>query len=113
MFPSDTTAYRLHRFIDFASATSGDLDLLTAPCAPATFGRGNEDVHDESYRKAVKMDVSNFAVQLDVAGSGILGAVEDQLLWHGKAENKYIRAELSKLNIYGNSRCDMSQCRPA
>jgi hypothetical protein len=52
---------RFRRFIDFASATSEDLDLLTAACDPATFGRGNEDVYDESYRKAVKMDASNFS----------------------------------------------------
>jgi len=92
--------------------TSEDLDLLTAACTPATFGRGNEDVYDESYRKAVKMDASDFAVQLDLTGSGIMRAVEDQLLCHGKAENKYIRAELYKLNVYGNSSCDVPVVSP-
>jgi len=48
------------------------------------------------------MDASDFSIQLDLVGSGILGALEEQLLWHGKAENKYIRAELYKLNVYGN-----------
>ena len=94
--------YWFLRFIDFASATSEDLDFLLAACNPATLGRGNEDVYDESYRKAVKMDVSNFAVQLDPASSGLVRAIEDQLL-HYEAENMYISAELYKLNVYGNS----------
>jgi hypothetical protein len=93
------------RFIDFASATSEDLDLLTATCVPATFGRGNEDVYDESYRKALKMDGSDFAVQLDLVSSGIMRTLEDQLL-QGETEKMYIRAELYKLNIYGDSRHD-------
>ena len=59
------------------------------------------------------MDASDFAVQLDLTGSGIMGAVEDQLLHHGKAENKYIRAELYKLNVYGNSDCDVSVVSPS
>ncbi|KAF9648975.1 hypothetical protein BDM02DRAFT_3167372 [Thelephora ganbajun] len=87
------------RFIDFASATPADLDLLTAACDPATFGRGNEDVYDESYRKAVKMDASNFSVQLDLAGSGLIRTIEDQLL-QGEAEKMRIRAELYKLNVH-------------
>ena len=81
--------------------TPEDLDLLTAACDPATFGRGNEDVYDESYRKAVKMDASNFSIQLDPAGSGLMRTIEDQLL-QGETENKYIRAELYKLNVYGD-----------
>ena len=77
------------------------MDLLTAACDPATFGRGNEDVYDESYRKAVKMDASNFVVQFDLAGSGLMRTIEDQLL-QSETENKYIRAELYKLNVYGD-----------
>jgi len=53
------------------------------------------------------MDASDFSVQLDLVSSGILRALEDQFL-RGKTENMYIRAELHKLNIYGNSRCDSS-----
>ena len=93
------------------SATSKDLDLLAAACDPATFGRGNEDVHDESYRKAVKMDASNFSVQLDLVGSGLMRTIEDQLL-QSRTDNKYIRAELYKLNVYGNPRHDVSPVLP-
>jgi len=55
------------------------------------------------------MDASDFAIQLDLTGSGIMGTVEDQLLYHGKAEGKYIRAELYKLNVYGSSGCNVSR----
>ena len=67
------------------------------------FGRGNEDVHDETYRKALKMDASNFAVQLDLVASGLIRTIEDQLL-QGEMEKMRIRAELYTLNVYGN-RC--------
>ena len=83
--------------------TSEDLDLLTAACAPATFRRGNEDVYDESYCKAFKMGASDFAVQLDLAGSGLLGTIEDKLL-HGGVEKMYIKPELYELNVYGDPR---------
>ena len=89
--------------------TPEDLDLLTAACDPATFGRGREDVYDESYRKAVKMDASNFSVQLDLVGSGLIRTIEDQLL-QGETENMRIKAELYKLNIYGNP-CSL-RCLP-
>jgi hypothetical protein len=95
---------RLLRFIDFASTTTEDLDLLTAACDPATFGRGKEDVYDESYRKAVKMDASKFSIQLDLAGAGLIQTIEDQLLQSG-TENMHIKAELYKLNVYGNHIC--------
>ena len=94
--------YRIHRFIDFASVTTEDLELLTAACDPATFGRGNEDVHDESYRKAVKIDASDFSIQLDLVSSGIMKTLEDQLL-QGETEKMRIRAELYKLNVDGDS----------
>jgi len=89
--------------------TTRDLDLLTAACDPATFGRGNEDVYDESYRKAVKMDASNFSVQLDLGSSGLMGTIEDQLL-RGESQKMYIRPEPYKLNVYGNYR---SWCLPS
>lgn len=100
---------RFRRFIDFASATSEDLDFLVTACDPATFGRGDEDVYDESYRKAVKMDVSNFATQLDLAASCLISTIKGYLL-QGETEKMHIRAELSKLNIYGNS-CSWVQHR--
>lgn len=92
----------LCRFIDFTAATPEDLDLLVAACDPATFGRGSEDVYDETYRKAVKMDASNFAVHLDLAGFDLIQIIEDRLL-QPETENKRIKAELYKLNVYSKS----------
>jgi hypothetical protein len=99
--PSLPVVDPVFRFIDFASATPEDLDLLTTACDPATFGRGKEDVYDESYRKAVKMDTSNFSIQFDPGASGLIQIIEDQLL-QGETEKMHIKAELYKLNVYGN-----------
>ena len=101
-YPGTFVCETCFRFIDFASVTSEDLDFLIAACDPATFGRGSEDVYDESYRKAVKMDASDFVAQLDLTGSGLVRIVEDQLL-QSETEKMHIRAQLYKLNVYGNS----------
>lgn len=47
------------------------------------------------------MDASDFNAQLDLAGTGLVRTIEDQLLHH-ETENKSIRAELYKLNVYGS-----------
>ena len=48
------------------------------------------------------MDASNFAVRLDLAGSDLIRTIEDQF-FHGETEEKRIKAELYKLNVYGSS----------
>lgn len=40
----------------------------------ATFGVKNEDVHDESYRKAGKLDTRDFLVGFDPIGTGLLAS---------------------------------------
>ena len=92
--------HSFNRFVDLASATSEEIDQLSAACDPATFGRGKEDVYDETYRKAVKMDASNFAVQFDPARTGLIKIIEEQLLRSQKKEMS-IDAEVYKLNVYG------------
>jgi len=89
--------------------TPEDLDLLTAASDPVTFGHGNEDVHDRSYRKAVKMDVLNFSVQLGLAGSGLMRILEVQFL-QSEMEDKYIRAKLCKHHLWWFCH-DVSRCR--
>lgn len=64
-----------------------------AACDLATFGRGKGDVYAESHRKPVKMDASNFSVQFDLARSGLIRTIE---------ENLRIETVLYKLNVYGN-----------
>lgn len=81
-------------------ATDAALKSLADACQPATFGLNQNDVLDETYRKAGKLDNENFAVNLDIVGSGLLDAVNDGLFgWQEDA--RFIRAELYKLNVYG------------
>ncbi|EJD46053.1 hypothetical protein AURDEDRAFT_103079, partial [Auricularia subglabra TFB-10046 SS5] len=82
------------------SASTAELDKLAALCQPATFGMNQEDVLDESYRKAGKLDNKDFAINIDLARSGLLQAVHDALFsWEASPRN--IQAELYKLNVYG------------
>ncbi|KAI0710815.1 hypothetical protein C8Q76DRAFT_72977 [Earliella scabrosa] len=86
------------------SGTTADhvqaLDELERACEAATFGRNQETVLDESYRRAGKMDVENFVSALDVEKCGLLDVVRAGLLT-GKQEDKPVRTELYKLNVYG------------
>jgi len=91
----------LHRLLDFSQATDQQLDNLTRACNPATFGRNQQDVLDESYRKAGKMDANRFATQFSPTDLGIPEIVSDLLL-RGRVPQKSIRLELYKLNVYGN-----------
>jgi hypothetical protein len=43
-------------------AGSPALQDLTSNCTPATFGRDNEDVLDESHRKANKLEMDESAI---------------------------------------------------
>jgi len=59
-----------------------------------------DDVLDESYRKAGKLDRAYFASNFDLERSGLLNAMRSTLL-EGHDEKKAIEAELYKLNVYG------------
>ncbi len=54
---------------------------------------------DETYRKAGKMDAENFLLRLDVERSRLLNVVHTGL--SGEKEGDDTRAELYKLNVYG------------
>ena len=73
---------------------------LAQACDSASFGRNGEDVHDESYRKAGKLDMGAFSVNLDLEKNGLMNVIRDNLL-DGKNSQKTILAELYKLNVYG------------
>ncbi|KAJ3550696.1 hypothetical protein NMY22_g296 [Coprinellus aureogranulatus] len=90
------------KYIDFAKGTlkDEDIQMLAKASEKATFGRNKEDVLDETYRKAWKMDTTQFATQFDVVRSGILDIVHDQLL-HYENNTKKLEADLYKLNVYG------------
>ncbi|GLB45316.1 putative 2OG-Fe(II) oxygenase superfamily protein [Lyophyllum shimeji] len=87
-------------WLDLSRASEKDLNALASACEPATFSRNNQDVLDESYRKARQMDPENFATKLDVDKLGIVDRVREQLL-EGPDQEKAVNAELYKLNVYG------------
>ena len=103
---SNRSLLELIRFVDLASATSDEIEQLSAACDPATFGRGDEDVYDETYRKAVKMDASDFAVQFDPVRAGLIEIIEKQLLSSSQEGKMSINTEIYKLNVYGGSCSD-------
>lgn len=91
---------------------TNDLDQLVARLAsdaqPATFGRGKEDVLDESYRRAKKLDREQFTTSFHPADHGILDDIAQMLLptmligrgaGEGELEKRGVRAELWKLNV--------------
>ncbi|KAI5360171.1 putative prolyl 4-hydroxylase alpha subunit, Fe(2+) 2OG dioxygenase domain-containing protein [Septoria linicola] len=75
---------------------------LLAACQPASFGRGGEEVMDEDYRKAGKLDRSSFATTFCPYETGIIDIVTQLLLTQTKQSKheRSLRAELYKLNIY-------------
>lgn len=86
------------------------LDQLIKYGAPATFGHLGNDVLDESYRKATKLDSSQFSSNFHPHDHGILDAISQTLFptvaglipaiktFH--REHWGLVAELYKLNIY-------------
>ncbi|KDQ65043.1 hypothetical protein JAAARDRAFT_75422 [Jaapia argillacea MUCL 33604] len=88
------------RFINLSKATVEQLELLSDACQPATFGVDQQDVLDETYRKAGKMDSSNFATKFSPEAAGLVDLVRSELL-EGCEGSKPIIAELYKLNVYG------------
>lgn len=88
--------------IDFLQASEDKLQHLSSTCDPATFGLDQEDVYDETYRKAGKLDSAYFSTKLDIITSGLMDAVRFDLL-PGHQSQRQIRAQLYKLNVYGTS----------
>lgn len=89
-----------------APDNKSSLDGLVAACAPATFGLGGEDVLDETYRKAGKLDRSQFAIDFHPHDYGIVDAISQILLpdfrspgMEGRGEHRGVFAELYKLNV--------------
>jgi len=92
----DSDAHRL----DFANVAELGLFHLSNTCDPATFGRNQENVLDESYRKAGKLDSAHFCVKLDLERTGLMKEIRDTLLQGPQSESP-VYAELYKLNVYG------------
>ncbi|KAK6440867.1 hypothetical protein LTR95_002909 [Oleoguttula sp. CCFEE 5521] len=73
---------------------------LLQACGAATFGLGGQDILDETYRKALKLDTSDFCTDFCPYSCGMV-AIVDQLLVPSYDEQRSVRAELYKLNVYG------------
>ncbi|TFK73714.1 hypothetical protein BDN72DRAFT_893677 [Pluteus cervinus] len=84
-------------FISFVSADVENLQALTDACTPAKFGRGNQDVYDESYRKARKMNTKDFMMAFDP--SPIVKSIRQTLL-DGEDQSANLELELYQLNVY-------------
>ena len=82
--------------------TLRELQHLSEACRPATFGLSPENVYDESYRKALQMDTSDFATKFTVTDSRLMDVVRSELL-EGHESKKAINAELYKSNGYGEA----------
>ncbi|KAJ3492016.1 hypothetical protein NLI96_g257 [Meripilus lineatus] len=91
------------RRIDFNNVTPKELEHLANTCDPATFGLKNENVSDERYRKAGKLDTKHFASRLDLGATRLLNMALDDLLEGGRDVGACVEAEIYKLNVYGAS----------
>lgn len=82
------------------------LSCLLIRCKPATFGIDGRDVLDEKYRKAWKLDPSEFSTNFHPHGCGILDSVQQILLPSTISRGQGVgigpqgvRAELYNLNV--------------
>lgn len=90
-----------YRFIDFANTpTEEALKSLADACHKATFGLNDKDVLDEAYRKAGKMDTTEFATLLSPNALGLMNVIATNL-HRGRKSADDIEAKLYKLNVYG------------
>ncbi|KAI4520521.1 hypothetical protein GGG16DRAFT_63778 [Schizophyllum commune] len=88
------------RCIDLSNASKADLQALSEACQPASFGMNDTNVYDESYRKARKMDASDFAAKFDPEALGLLDSIWPDFLSDGGDTNQRVICELYKLNVY-------------
>lgn len=99
------------------SATANNIQRLLVDMQPATFGYQGQDVVDESYHKASKLDPSRFDCTFNPYDMGIIDEVAQILLPGVKRKTtsnnnsagnprtegiNVLRAELHKLNVYSS-----------
>ncbi|VUC28823.1 unnamed protein product [Clonostachys rosea] len=88
--------------LPLAPKSKNDIQRLLDGTEPATFGRGGEDVYDEAYRKALKMETTAFCSTFDPYSLGIIDTIAQVLLPSivDSSTHRSVRAELYKLNLY-------------
>ncbi|PIL34921.1 hypothetical protein GSI_02708 [Ganoderma sinense ZZ0214-1] len=89
--------------INLSRASAAQLQHLADTCAPASFGVGGEDIYDETYRKAGKLDCEDFAITFDASRSCLADVIRNELLVENpkKVKSEDLNIELYKLNVYG------------
>ena len=75
------------------------MEQLTQACEPVSFTKKHDEVSDETYRKAGKMDSERFAPMLDLFHTDLIKIIYDSLLEGSQATNR-IKTELYKLDVY-------------
>ncbi|OAR00047.1 hypothetical protein LLEC1_05211 [Akanthomyces lecanii] len=78
------------------------LSGLIKDCQPATFGSGGQDVYDETYRKALKLNPDAFCSTFDPYSLGIVDSIAQILLpsFLDSTTHRAVEARLYKLNVY-------------
>ncbi|KAF8999243.1 hypothetical protein BDZ89DRAFT_1121952 [Hymenopellis radicata] len=92
-------------YLNLAAATDDEISQLISSSDAAPFGRGTETVLDDTYRKAHKLDVSQFSTVFELAGTPILNKISQDLVDFTVSVKRAVRAERYKLNVYGHSSC--------
>ncbi|KAE8827180.1 hypothetical protein PTNB73_08933 [Pyrenophora teres f. teres] len=82
------------------NTSASSLEKLLKGTTPATFGFQGRDVIDESYRKASKLDATQFSTDFCPYEVGIVDVVAQALLPKWPGDFQGIRAQLYKLNVY-------------
>jgi predicted 2-oxoglutarate/Fe(II)-dependent dioxygenase YbiX len=87
-----------HLQFPYPAAESADFTALLESCKPASFGRGQKDVLDPSYRKALCLPAASLALSAPLQlPSSILQEIQRLLQPQAAA----VTAALDKLNVYG------------
>ncbi|KAF5672554.1 hypothetical protein FHETE_3688 [Fusarium heterosporum] len=83
-------------------AAQDSLNTLVDNCQPATFGFKNEEVLDEEYRKAGKMETDRFCSNFSPYEHGIIDTINQVFAQGSHYDDRGlgIKAELYKLNVY-------------
>lgn len=95
----------VHPLGDTDESNKSLLRQLVMDCSPASFGKGDQDVLDPSYRKAGKLDLDQFATSFHPADFGILENIEQILLpsvstdLENSLQFRKVTADLYKLNV--------------
>jgi len=89
------------RHVDFANASSNELEQLAhACCEPTSFGLNDEDILDETYHKTTKVDSDVFSTQLVLEQTDLVKAIREYFL-EGTYSARNLNVELYKLKVYG------------